>query len=312
MVLFLKHVSYCVLVLFLIACQVSIKKTEFKIVLPTTGAGDITSDSTHIYWTDEIDGTVMRMNLATEHVNILAQQQEHPEYLILDEDYVYWFNRTTQMIYRVSKSGGRLETIAHTAEPNVRIYLDEDTLYWSEREEHNRIMAIAKDGSTEPWVVYELYGPETMIKHDHILYVLSYKGLVAVDLHTKTGTIIDDRVGGPWSYSQLIASDKSLYWVEASQFNPTLFRYDFDSGRITQMLNSKDTDDNPYNLTQDDNYIYGTSMSGAITQIDKTTGASHVLYNYKGFTILRDIVVDDQWIYWRDETNKAIMKLTKP
>lgn len=100
------------------------------------GPRAVTVDGTNVYWTNESDGTVMKVPVGGGPPTTLASGQNAPLALAVYAANVYWTNTGTgdansSAIMRVPIGGGTPTAVA-SAESPVAIAVDGTSVYWAE------------------------------------------------------------------------------------------------------------------------------------------------------------------------------------
>ena len=95
-----------------------------------TMATDIAVDTTHIYWTDFGNGTVMSLPLGGGALTTIASDQGVPTGIALDGAFVYW---ASGAVYRAPLAGGTTSPLTTTSTVNawdIAVYGDD--VYWTD------------------------------------------------------------------------------------------------------------------------------------------------------------------------------------
>jgi alpha-galactosidase len=67
------------------------------------GPRRIVADATHLYWTDDVDNTVMKVPIAGGAPTVLATGQMGANAIAVDATHVYWLAPTDLTVIKVAK-----------------------------------------------------------------------------------------------------------------------------------------------------------------------------------------------------------------
>ena len=105
----------------------------------------IALDNDAVYWTNR-GGQIMRTDRAGRGVpQVLAERQAEPAGIAVDDENVYWANERTGTVMTVPKRGGLARVLVHS-KPGIReLAVDEAHVYWTNRE-YGDVLRVPKAG----------------------------------------------------------------------------------------------------------------------------------------------------------------------
>jgi sugar lactone lactonase YvrE len=101
-----------------------------------TGVQDtshLVADATHVYFTDESAGSVLRVARTGGAVLTIATGQLDPHGLAIDDTHVYWVQNDGTDIQRAPKAGGPSQLVAKNQAGPQAVALDATHVYWTNR-----------------------------------------------------------------------------------------------------------------------------------------------------------------------------------
>ena len=311
-------VFYVCIISALIACG----KAEPELILNVTGDGDMLIDETHFYWTDKESGYVAQLDLQTNTITYLAQNQSSPHYMAMDSEFIYWYDTETRKIQRIHKNGGEIEIIIHYdgEDPIRKIYVDDKNVYWIRSFVKEGVSFTAKDGSGQPQAIMV---PESvdMISTEDSLYVLTLSGLKHVDMSTLEVTHIADAQGQFLhdKFTYMVIDNTMLYVVSDIDYD-VIYRYRIDDFLSEDIFfRYEESQFESLSIAQDSEYIYAiTNLTGDIIRLSKEDGTTSLIYEALATTNIEyNLVVNSEWLFWRNRSGSSsnydiIMKMRKP
>jgi len=105
----------------------------------------VTMDDTHVYWANEENGTLARIQRGGGDIELLVRGQSWPASIALDETHLYWMDRTAGLLKRVTKGGGEPQIITKVSMGSYSTALGGTHLYWTSTED-GRVMRVLKTG----------------------------------------------------------------------------------------------------------------------------------------------------------------------
>lgn len=87
-------------------------------------------DGTSVYWTNEGDGTVMKIGVQGGTPVVLASKQRRPMDIVVDATHVYWANFAGGTIMRLPKEGGNPTVLVRAQRMPKDLSLDASSVYW--------------------------------------------------------------------------------------------------------------------------------------------------------------------------------------
>jgi hypothetical protein len=130
--------------------------------LPTGGAWDIAVYGNDIYWTDAT--TIMKADIYTGDVTMLASGQESPAAITVDSVSVYWVNRGTEAlsngtVMKVAMTGSSPIVIASGLDDPSSIAVDDMNVYWTNAASNGGSMKAPLDGGPVTSLVSQRFYP---------------------------------------------------------------------------------------------------------------------------------------------------------
>ncbi len=281
----------------------------------------LTQDSNYVYFTqsgDGLNGTLNRVPVAGEQMEVLATGLNNPTDIASDSKYIYWIEDSEEgTIKRTPLGGGEAITLAEDLNSPRSLIIYENYLYWCDKDDGDgMIRRVSVDGGA----VSDIYATRITpwgIATDglYVFFTEAYDSpsgrVLKVSVNGGSAITLVDGLGAPFS----VALDGTyVYWMEfgwEQKLGKT--KMDGSSTVILSMNNSYSW--NPKILAIDDENAYFGVQGG----VDDTYGAiQKVSINGGGVTTVvktgeysrpYSLTLDDDYIYWAQ--SDAVKKISK-
>jgi hypothetical protein len=223
------------------------------------------------------DGAEADSPLPPPDVQVLADREEGPLRVTVDDGYVYWTSRSGQTIRRVSKQGGTVETLAQGQPSPEDIAVDDTFVYWTNTNatgSEGAVMKISKtamDGGIPTTLATNQSGAEGIaLDADYVYWVLFDGGVRRV---LKSGGTPQDLA--PSKGAKYITTRGGyVFWAGpqndaiALPNNGFILRVMADGTGLTTIASEQP---GTHDVKADDSFVYWTnySASGAAPVVSK-------------------------------------------
>jgi hypothetical protein len=284
-----------------------------------SGAYYVTSDDTHVYWTNAFAGTVMRVPHCGGEVTVLAENETSPFAVAVDGTHVYWAGNTFGgVLTRAPIGGGAPEglTAWDPGQPEgVRV--DATHAY----------VTVVADLDGQALGIWRV--PKDGSKAERIYAGNVLRAIALDDEHVYFGTETPDGSGselmrlpktGGAAFSltpalvlgEIVVRDDHVYWTTWDSLAPTpgnVLRIAKDGGAVEVLWNGE-----PgvvAGLAVDDTHVYWTSQQdGAVRARPKSGG--EVLTLSTGHGVTEDVETRGGWVFWVNFKDGSLWRAAKP
>lgn len=236
-----------------------------------------------LYWTagEGNSGSVQKVSTRGGPVTTLAEAQEDPFGIAVNQHGVYWVSRNTKRIMRVSHDGGAIAQVYRSQGVPFGLAADEDDVFWSQR-------ASGSAGA----------GDRSLI------------GRIAMSDQKPDPTFLDVGNASP----QLITLDATdVYWVGRQGEEGTVNRVPRQGGDSAVLVRRPMQ---PFAIAVDRTHVYWTNIQGMMTDVmrmPKQGSGMSAMRIGSAHTKPYAVAVDDfdDYVYWTDEGADFVRRAKK-
>ncbi len=235
--------------------------TTVHLATGLTSPVGISIDGTHIYWTDSVDGTITRLLKSGGSPSILASSQNQPWDIVVSDGVVYWTNHGDNSIVSVSTSGGSTTTFASGLSGALGIAADAINIYWT-TESDSKIQGIPK---TKPGSSVTTLSSDTGSANYLALGVnadLYWTNSVNGTIDKiNVGTLLDAASVSIGAYLEELTFGSNYVWGGTGTNFNGLYRIDPSSMSVTSQPHA---DSNVYNAYYAFGSVWSATQNGAV------------------------------------------------
>jgi hypothetical protein len=177
----------------------------------SAGAGMVSSiaiDSTNVYWTNPIGGSVMQVPIAGGTAVTLASMLPNPAGIGVDAVSVYWADTTANTVQKVPIGGGAPATLTSSASPSPnQVAVDGTSVYWTDLS-GGTVSKVSKSGGSPSTLASGLGYAYGIALDATNVYAVSNGGVTKV---TKSGLNQQTLATTPGDNS-IAVDTTSVYW----------------------------------------------------------------------------------------------------
>lgn len=253
-------------------------------------------DSTHVYWIDRGLGIVEKVPLGGGASTTLASGTNGYS-LAMGGDSLYW-NDPTSGVMKGSKNGG---AAVQLAVPNMEygegIAVDATSVYWTDSYSPGAVKKVSRDGGVVSTLASNLSQPEGIAVDSTSLYWTTFDGtLTTSDLN---GANMQQLTTGSPSAVGLAIDAANVYWTTSN----AVMQIPRGGGQALTVASDQNA---PYAVAVDDANVYWVGNEFAIKKAPIGGGPVTTLVGARG----EGIAVDGTSVYWTDNDQRAVMKVT--
>lgn len=190
------------------------------VLASTSRTQGIAVDSSSVYFTDTIEGKVMKVPLGGGTPVTIATGAGSAESLAVDATHAYWVGSSTGAGYvmRVPLGGGTPTTLASGGKTLRRLVLDASSVYWTDENEGTggTVMKVALGGGTPVTLASGQASPNALAVDASSVYWTNFGSgtVMKVGLGGGTPVVLASGQGNPMG---LALNASSLYWVNYTE-----------------------------------------------------------------------------------------------
>ncbi len=279
----------------------------------------IAVDSTHIYWSDQVAGTVMRVALDGEDgMETLASGQDGPIGIAVDDQHVFWANANA--IYSAPLDGGEATMLAQLEQqqPAFRELTDltvAGSWVYFPRTSESSVMRVPVDGGPTEVLAQGVASTQSIYVDGEQVYTTYASMETAMEESSRVysvpiaggdaSAVVSDLVA-PWFVSghggSLVVADLGPGDPREGHGLVILI----DSSGEEQIL--ADEQPAPAGVVMDGDYVYWVTLDGGqVMRCARGSGTPQEIISDQGDTYA--IALDDTHLYWASAGNGTITKM---
>ena len=280
----------------------------------------IAVDATSVYWTNNGDGTVMKVASAGGTPTTLATGQGNPDGIAVDATSVYWTNNGTSAnahndgtVVKVAIGGGAPTTLASGQVYPIGIAVDGTSVYWANNgatDTDGAVMKVAGSGGTPTTLVSGQTNPYSVALDGTSVYWTN-KG--TYDNNYADGMVMKVLKGGGTTATLASAQSDphgiavdatSVYWTNYG--DGTVMKTALAGGTRTTLASGQG---DLYDVAVDATSVYWPSVnSGDVMTVPISGGTPTTLA--AGEAARHGLAIDSTSVYWTTDDALAVRKLT--
>lgn len=250
---------------------------------------DVAVDETYAYFVSyQENGYVARVPLIGGDVTILAEKQNGPARIAVNDTHVFWTNYLGGTVNQMSKAGGPQETIGTYTSP-LGIEVDDTHVYWADNTNGGTIYRKPLSGGDVETLANTTAWPWGLALDGESIYYTVYDSSVySVPLIGGSPVLLAESPDYP---TALTMNDSVLFWVSRAEIQSVTIQ----GGAATTLVSGH----KPYGIAVKGDSVYFTDENEkAVLMVPKTGGDSVPVAT--GLGLPRLMTTDEASVLWAD------------
>jgi hypothetical protein len=300
-----------------LTCSTTCTKGECLVVLASDQMGPalVAVDSTSVYWTNELDGTVLSVPIGGGSQTTIASAQSLPQFIVVDSSDVYWTNGGTaaesyadgSVVKTTKGGGGSLVTLATLQNNPQAIAVDSSHVYWTSFGS-GTVVTVPITGDTPTTLNVGASGDYGVaIDANNVYWTNRSAGTVTkASLTGESPTTLASGQDGP---TTITVDALRVYWTNGA--GGSLMSVPIAGGDATTIASGQLS---PFGLAVDSSKVYWSNggaqnaTNGSVVAAPLSGGAPTTLVANQGGA--GGLVIDSLSAYWTDYGSSTVSRLT--
>jgi len=260
-------------------------------------------DDASVYWTTA-DGEVMRASKKGGTAEVLAQGEDNPTQIVVDNERVFWVD--AHALRSIPKDGGTVSTLLGDVALSPVLTADDEHLYCAATD-LGAIFQLPKSGGATTQIIGGMkFGLGILglaVDADAVFFTNHWDAsVVAVPFGGASPRVIASAQPAPYA---IAVRDHAVYWSRNNR--PGVVMRASSEGSVSSVADGQSL---PWAITTDAQNVYWLDVGDGSVWRARLDGQGAVrIAQMTGYPVA--IAVDDDTIFWTDRTNDAILAVTK-